>query len=242
MQIKAPYVFYGEHGIALHVIQGNRASSTSEAEFSEFFSTCGGILANILELRRDGYSKVMFVQRCQDTCLVMRDTSQITSRLDRAIQTLLEVRRETEDPFLPATVILGCLSIFNKSQALSTFEALNSGCLSRCPRYMRPPVQMKQAPMALTKISTVDSDIPSSGEMKDEPAFKPMPRYPAFFQVRTSQCPFHLRQQTQGPDNMPIAEKSLLLRCLWKLGIPLQSKSGNQLSSQDDLLFHIRFL
>ena len=77
--------------------------------------------------------------------------------------------------------------------------------------------------------------MPSSCEMKDEPAFKPMQGNPAFFQVRASQCPFHLRLQTQGPTHIPIAEESLLLRCLLKVGIPLQSKPGNQLSSRDDL-------
>ena len=152
------------------------------------------------------------------------------------------MRRETQSPFLLATVILGFLSIFNKSQALSTFEALNSACLSRCQRYVRPPVQMGQAPRAFSRISTGDSDIPSSGEMKEGPAFKPMPRYPAFFRVRASRCPFHLRQQTQGPDDIPIDEESLLLRCLWKVGIPLQSKPGTQLSSRDDMLLHIGFL
>ena len=44
-----------------------------------------------------------------------------------------------------------------------------------------------------------------------------------------------MRQQIQGSSHIPIAEGSLLLRCLSKVGIPLQSKPGNQLSSQDDL-------
>ena len=73
--------------------------------------------------------------------------------------------------------------------------------------------------------------------MTDEPAFKPLQRNPAFFRVRASQCPFHLRQETQGIYHIPIAEGSLLLRCLWKVGIPLQSKSGNKLSSHDDMGF-----
>ena len=46
-------------------------------------------------------------------------------------------------PFIVATVILGFLSIFKKSQALSPFEALNSECLSRCLMDVRPPVQMR---------------------------------------------------------------------------------------------------
>ena len=54
--------------------------------------------------------------------------------LGRGIRTLLEVRRETEVPFLVATVILGFLSIFGKGQASSPFKALYSACLLRCQR------------------------------------------------------------------------------------------------------------
>ena len=104
----------------------------------------------------------------------MRDTSGISSRLGRAIQTLLEVRRETQCPFLFATMILGFLSIFNKSLALSPFEALNSACQSSCQRDVRPPVQMMQEPRAFSMISTEVSDIPTSCEMKDETSFKPL--------------------------------------------------------------------
>ena len=235
-------MFDGEHGIALHVIQGNRASSPCEGVVSGFSLSCGRILAYILELWRDGYSKLMFVLRRQDSCLVTMDTSGISLRLDRAIRTLLDVKWETQNPFLLATVILAFLSIFNKSQASSIFETLNCADLSKCPSYVRPLVHMRQAARAFSRISTGDSDIPSPGEMKEEPAFKPMPRYPGFFRFRASRCPFHLRQQTQCPDNMPFAGESLLLICLWKVGIPLQSKPWSQLSSRDDLLLHICFL
>ena len=99
---------------------------------------------------------------------------------------LLEVSLETQVPFLVATAILAFLSIFNKSQALPTFEALNSMCLSRCQRDVRSPVQMREGPRPFSKVSTGDSDIPSSGEMKDEPTFKPMQGTPAFIQFRES--------------------------------------------------------
>ena len=51
-QIKAPYLFDWEQGIALQSVQGNRASSLSEGEVSWFFSSCGGNLGYILELRQ----------------------------------------------------------------------------------------------------------------------------------------------------------------------------------------------
>ena len=76
--------------------------------------------------------------------------------------------------YLVGTVILGFLSIFKKIQASSLFEALNSMWLSRCQRDVIPPVQMRRRPTALSRVSTGDSDIPSSCEMKDEPEFKPL--------------------------------------------------------------------
>ena len=45
---------------------------------------------------------------------------------------LLEVKREIIAHFVAATVILGFLLIFKKSQASSPFEALNSVCTSKC--------------------------------------------------------------------------------------------------------------
>ena len=57
----------------------------------------------------DGPSKLVFVQRCEDSCKVTRDTSGISLRLGRAIGTLLEVRLETQGPFPVAAGILGFL-------------------------------------------------------------------------------------------------------------------------------------
>ena len=84
-------------------------------------------------------------------------------------------------------------------------------------------------------VSTGDSDISSSCEMNKEPAFKQLQGNPDFFCVRASCCLFHLRQQTQVPSHIPTAEGSLLFRCLWKVGLPHQSKPGNQLSSRDNM-------
>ena len=148
---------------------------------------------------------------------------------------LLEVKQETESHFLAGTVIWGFLSIFKKSQASSPFEALNSACVSRCQRDVRPPVQIRRRPRAFSKVSTEDSDIPLSCEMKDEPAFKPLQGNLAFFRLREFWGPFHWRQKTQGPSHIPIAEEKLPLRCLWNVGLLLQFKTVNQLSSRDDM-------
>ena len=56
-----------------------------------------------------------------------------------------------------------------------------------------------------------------------------------FFLMRASQGPFRLKHKTQGPSHIHIPKGKLLLRCLWKDGLPLHSKTGNQLSSPDDM-------
>ena len=96
---------------------------------------------------------------------------------------------------------------------------------------VRPCVLMKRGSRAFSKDCTGDSDIPLSCEMKDEPAFKPPQGNLRLFLVRESRFPLHLRQKTQGPSHIPIAEGRLLLRCLWKVGLPVQKNPGNQLTS-----------
>ena len=101
--------------------------------------------------------------------------------LGRTIQTVLEVCQETKGHFLVGTVILVFLFIFKKSQASSPYEALNSVCLLMDQRDVRPPVQMRRTPTAFSRVSTGNSDMPSSCEMKDEPEFKPLQGNRAFF-------------------------------------------------------------
>ena len=91
------------------------------------------------------------------------------------------MKHETEFHFLVITVILGFLSIFKKSKASSPFEALNSMCLSRYESDVIPPIQMRQGTTAFSRVSTGDSDIPSSCEMIPEAEFKPLQGNPAFF-------------------------------------------------------------
>ena len=152
----------------------------------------------------------------------MKHTSGIYTRLGRTIWTLLEVRQETEVHFLFGTVILGFLFIFKKSQASSPFEVFISMCLLRFQRDVRHPVQIRRRPVAFSRVFTGDSDMTSSSEVKDEPEFKPLQGNPPVIRVRASRGPFHLRQKTQGPSLIPIAEEKLLFRCFWKVGSPLQ--------------------
>ena len=92
-----------------------------------------------------------------------------------------EVSREANLPLLFGKVILVFLSIFTKSQASSPFEAMNSAHLSMCQMDVRPSVKKRWRTMAFSRVSTGDSVIRSSCEMKYEPAFKPLQGNPAFF-------------------------------------------------------------
>ena len=91
------------------------------------------------------------------------------------------MRREAKRPLLVGTVILVFLSIFTKGQASSPFEALNSAHFSKSQMDVRPSVQKRLRTTAFSRVSTVDSDTPSSCEIKDEPAFKALEGNPAFF-------------------------------------------------------------
>ena len=92
--------------------------------------------------------------------------------LGRKIQTRLEVSREAKRLLLVGTVIFLFLSIIRRRQASSPFEALNSAQLSKSQMDVRPSVQKRLRTMAFSRVSTGDSDIPSSCEMKDVPEFK----------------------------------------------------------------------
>ena len=91
------------------------------------------------------------------------------------------MRREANCPMIAGTVIMVFLSIFTKSQASSTFEAMNSAHISMSQKDVRPFVQKRGRTMAFSTVSTGDSVIPSFCEMKYETAFKPLQGNLAFF-------------------------------------------------------------
>ena len=111
--------------------------------------------------------------------------------------------------------------------------SVSKGCEDSCPD-KAGTLSFSRDSLAFSRDSTGDSDILSSFEMKEEPAFKPLQGNPDFFRVRASRCSFPLKQQIQGPSHIPIAEGILFLRCLWKVGIPLHLNPGNKLSARDD--------
>ena len=69
---------------------------------------------------------------------------------------------------------------FHEVSGIAPFEALKSAHLSKSQMDVRPSVQKRWRTMAFSRVSTGDSDIPSSCEMKDEPAFKALQGKPSF--------------------------------------------------------------
>ena len=72
--------------------------------------------------------------------------------------------------------------ISTNCQESSPFEALISAQLSKSHMDVRPSVQKRLSTMVFSRVSTGDSDIPSSCEMKNEPALKALQGKPAFFE------------------------------------------------------------
>ena len=64
---------------------------------------------------------------------------------------------------------------------------------------------------------------------------KPLQGNLDFFIIRASRGPFRLKHKTQGPSHIHIPKRKVLLWCLWKDGLPLQTKTANHLSSPDDM-------
>ena len=82
-------MFDGEHGIALHAMLGNLASSSFEGEVSWFFSSCGGNIGYIFELRRGWPFKTR----------VCSATSGLLSSYERQLRNLLEAWQGNMDTF-----------------------------------------------------------------------------------------------------------------------------------------------
>ena len=66
-----------EHGFALHAMQGNRASSSSDEMSHGISPVAAGSCAIFSSYSGDGHSNLHLVQRSQDSCLVTTDTSGI---------------------------------------------------------------------------------------------------------------------------------------------------------------------
>ena len=115
-------MFNWEYNIALHEMHGNQASSHSEAYVSLDLASCGQIVVFILELERGWQFETPLCSAKSGLLSSYDGHLRNLTKLERIIQTLLEVRWETTRPFLVSRKILGFLSIFKKSQASSPLK------------------------------------------------------------------------------------------------------------------------
>ena len=111
---------------------------------------------------------------------------------------------------------------FLEQSSLVSFGSIELHEPLEVSRDVRPPVQNSRGTRVSSRISTQDSDIPSSCDTKPARKFKPLQGNPTLCPVREYRYPLHLRQKTQGPSHIPIAEGMLLLRCLFKVGLTVK--------------------
>ena len=74
-EIEVPYVFDWEHGTPQHEMQGNQPHLAARGKSHEFSRVVAGTWCIFSSYGGDGCLKLRFVQRSQDTCLVMTVTS-----------------------------------------------------------------------------------------------------------------------------------------------------------------------
>ena len=74
-EIELPYVFDREHGTPQQEMQGNRAYLAARRKSHEFSRVAAGTWCIFSSYGGDCRLKFGFVQRRQDSCLVMVDTS-----------------------------------------------------------------------------------------------------------------------------------------------------------------------
>ena len=74
-EIEVPYIFNWEHGTPQHERQGNRPHLAASGKAHEVSRVAAGTWCILLSYGGDGHLKLGFVQRSQDSCLVITDTS-----------------------------------------------------------------------------------------------------------------------------------------------------------------------
>ena len=74
-EIEVPYVFDWEHGSPQHEMLGMGAHLVVWGKSHEFSRVATGIWCIFSSYGGDGHLKLGFVQRSQDICLVLTDTS-----------------------------------------------------------------------------------------------------------------------------------------------------------------------
>ena len=76
-KIEAPYVFDLQYVLSVHAKQGNEPHVPARCMSHTSSRVAAGTWGIFASYSGDGHSKLHFVQRSQDSCVVVRDTSGI---------------------------------------------------------------------------------------------------------------------------------------------------------------------
>ena len=215
-------MFDWEYRIALHAMQVNRASFPSEGDVSYYISSCGRNLGYIRELQ---WGWIFETTLCSAKSGLLCSYEGHLRSLNSAWQDNTDTSAGEVGDQVSLSSLHSDIGIpinFQEESRLFSFCSLELHEPFKVSRDVMPPVQLRRGTRVSSRISTQDSDIHSSCQMKDEPAFKTLQGNPTLFLVRESRYPLHLRQKIQGPSHIPIAERRLFLRCLFKFGLPVQ--------------------
>ena len=98
-EVNALFMFDGYQGIALLALQLNRASSCGKGKSHDFSLVASRTWDIFSHDIMDGLTKVMLVQRHQESCLVERDSSAFSSRHGSEIGTTNGGKRRPRFPF-----------------------------------------------------------------------------------------------------------------------------------------------
>ena len=93
------------------------------------------------------------------------------------------------------------------------------------------PVELRQGSWAFSRGATGESEIISCCEGILVLPFNRCWEISFNLEVNRTRCRFDLWQEAWGSSRVSIYETGLLVRCEEKVGIPLESKQGNQLPS-----------
>ena len=162
-------MFDWEHRIAQHAMEGNLASSPGEGDVSWDFSSCGRNLGYILELQR-GWP--LEIPLCSVKSGLLSSYYGHRRNLNWAWQHNTdasggEVRDQVS--LFSFHRDIGIPINFQEESGLIKFRSTELRRPLEVSRDVRPPVHMRRGTRFFSRVSTGDSDISSSCEMKDEP-------------------------------------------------------------------------
>ena len=188
-EIVGPYVFDWEDRTPQHEMKGNRVSCCGEGEVSWVFLSCDRHLVYILMLR---WGWPFETRVCSAKSGLLSNYDGHLGKLNYAWQENTDasgVEAGGQGSLISWHSYIGIPINFHEESGIVTFWSTELSTPPKSQIEVRPSVQKTLRTMAFSRFSTGESDIPSSCEMKDEPASKALQWKTALFWVRASRGP-----------------------------------------------------